>query len=269
MVGLESDGTNANKCLYEIEKETFRDHFVLTWCLSHKLELAMHKSYKTDTQLEKDAQLQLANEYYIFKKATLKWHLFKCYAEILGQRAFRYKRPEGTKWLSHQTAALDIHLKNLKVMLAFSNEQVEVHYNSTMCKEMASIEGIRREATDLKLLQYQALRRDTMAYTVPCSLILEKVTLKISMYLSSEGISAMKRANILRMLNKEILPLLVINPNAPVPQEVELRSTNSHKDEIITFGRSTMRGRGIDFRRNIASFEGDCNQTCRMSQGKI
>ena len=85
MVGLESDGTNANKCLYEIEKETFRDHFVLTWCLSHKLELAMHKSYKTDTQLEKDAQLQLANEYYIFKKATLKWHLFKCYAETLGQ----------------------------------------------------------------------------------------------------------------------------------------------------------------------------------------
>ena len=100
-------------------------------------------------------------------------------------------------------------------------------------------------------------------------MILEKVTLKISMYLSCEGISAMKRDNILPMLNKEILPLLVINPNAPVPQEVELRSTNTHKDEIITFARSTMCGRKIDFRRNIASFEGDCNQTCRMSQGKI
>ena len=38
-----------------------------------------------DTQLEKDAQLQLANEHYILKKATLIWQLFKRYAEILGQ----------------------------------------------------------------------------------------------------------------------------------------------------------------------------------------
>ena len=102
-----------------------------------------------------------------------------------------------------------------------------------------------------------------MVYTVPCSLILEKVKLvmpeaitaieraiktlsKISTYLSSEGISAMKQANIFTTLNKEILPLLVINPNAPVPQEAELRSKNTHRDEIATFGGSTMRGREID-----------------------
>ena len=102
-----------------------------------------------------------------------------------------------------------------------------------------------------------------MAYTVSCSLILEKVTLvmpeaitaikrakktlsKILTCLSSKGFSAMKRANIFPALNKEILPLLVINPNAPVPQEVELRSTNTHRDEIVTFGGSTMRGSGTD-----------------------
>ena len=120
-----------------------------------------------------------------------------------------------------------MHLKNL-IMLAFSNEQVEVPYNATMRKEMARIEEIRREASNLKLLLYQTLRRDIMAYTVPYSLILEKVTLvmpeaitaiesaiktlsKISTYLSSEGISAMKRADIFPMLNKETLSLLVIN----------------------------------------------------------
>ena len=99
-----------------------------------------------------------------------------------------------------------------------------------------------------------------MAYTVPCSLIMEKVILvmpeaitaieraikilsKISTYLSSKGISVMKRANIFPTLNKEILPHLIINPNAPVPQEVEPRSTNTHRDEIVTFGgSSTMRG---------------------------
>ena len=48
------------------------------------------------------------------------------------------------------------------------------------------------------------------------------------------------------MLNKEILPLLVVNPNAPVPQEVELSSTNTQRDEIVTFGGSTMCECGID-----------------------
>ena len=58
---------------------------------------------------------------------------------------------------------------------------------------------------------------------------------------------AMKRANIFPTLNKEILPLLVINPSGPVPQEVDdLSSTNTHRDEIVTLGGSTMRGRGVD-----------------------
>ena len=68
----------------------------------------------------------------------------------------------------------------------------------------------------------------------------------ISTYLSSEGISAMKRVDNFPVLNKEILPLLVVNPNAPAPQEVELRSTNTQGDEIVTFGGSTMCGRRID-----------------------
>ena len=68
----------------------------------------------------------------------------------------------------------------------------------------------------------------------------------ISTYLSSEGISAMKRVDIFPVLNKEILPLLVVNPNAPVPQEVELSSTNTQRDEIVTFGGSTMCECGID-----------------------
>ena len=58
---------------------------------------------------------------------------------------------------------------------------------------------------------------------------------------------AMKRADIFPTLNKEILPLLVINPSGPVPQEVDdLSSTNTHRDEIVTLGGSTMRGRGVD-----------------------
>ena len=48
----------------------------------------------------------------------------------------------------------------------------------------------------------------------------------------------MKRADIFPTLNKEILPLLVIDPNGPVAQEVDLSSTNTHSDEIVTLGGS-------------------------------
>ena len=89
-----------------------------------------------------------------------------------------------------QITALDVHLENLKVMFAFSNEQVEVPCNTMMCKEMTRIECIRRQASNLKLLLYQALRMDIMAYTVPCSLTSEKVTLVMP-----EPITALKRQN--------------------------------------------------------------------------
>ena len=71
MVGLGSDGMNSNKRLYGLEKEEIRDHLVFTWCLSHELELALQERFTTDNQLEKDTRLQLANDYYLFKKATL------------------------------------------------------------------------------------------------------------------------------------------------------------------------------------------------------
>lgn len=62
-------------------------------------------------------------------------------------------------------------------MLAFTNEQTEQPYNATMRKEKSRLEGIQREASNLLLLIYQFVRKDIMAYTVPCSVTLEKVNL--------------------------------------------------------------------------------------------
>ena len=45
MVDLGSDGTNANKRLYELEKEEIKDHLVFTWCLFHKSELVLQKKF--------------------------------------------------------------------------------------------------------------------------------------------------------------------------------------------------------------------------------
>ena len=84
----------------------------------------------------------------------MKWRLFKQYATILEKTAYCYKRSEGTRWVSNQVEALKVHLENLPVMLTFTNEQVELPYSAKMQKEKSRLEGIRREACNLKLLIY-------------------------------------------------------------------------------------------------------------------
>ena len=66
--------------------------------------------------------------------------------------AYRYKRRSGIRWVSHQLTALSMHLRNLHMMLAFSNEPVETPYKNTVKKEKARTEGICKDVSDLKLL---------------------------------------------------------------------------------------------------------------------
>ena len=257
-VGVGSDGTSANKRLYLLEKEDVGDHLVFIWCSSHKLELAVKDAFK-NVVLDSEAQQQLEKEYYLFKKATLKWRLFKRYAEIEGKRAYRYKRPAGTRWLHHQQIAIDTHLQNLKIMLSFSNEQIELPYNQTMKKEKERLEGVRREASSLKLLIYQAVKRDVIAYLVPCSLTLEKIDLimpeaitaietaqktveKLHKKVEELGDQALVDEGLFPTLNKEILPELQENQQAPVPRQTSTRGQEPDADTPITFGSYTMRG---------------------------
>ena len=119
-------------------------------------ELALKDAFK-DKELDKKAQEQLSSEFYLFKKAALKWRLFKKYGKITGQEALRCKRGQGTRWVTHQLAAIDVHIRNLATMLAFTNEQIETPYNSTMKSERSCLEGIRKAACNLPLLLYQCL----------------------------------------------------------------------------------------------------------------
>ena len=130
---------------------------MFTWCLSHKLELALKDDFK-DKELDKKTQEQPSSEFYLFKKATLKWRLFKKYSKITGQETLRYKRGQETGWVRHQLAAIDVHTCNLATMLAFTNEQIGTPYNTTMKSERSRLEGIRKAACNLPLLLYKCLR---------------------------------------------------------------------------------------------------------------
>ena len=111
-IGLGSDGTNTNKALYQLEKETVGEHLVSILCISHKLELAVHDAFKR-SKLNSDAEEQLQTVYYLFWRANLKWHLFKKHANVLEIKYRRFKRPGGTHWVEHQVTALNTFLYNL------------------------------------------------------------------------------------------------------------------------------------------------------------
>ena len=191
----------------------------------------------------------------------MKRRLFKQYAAILEKTAYRYKRSEGKRWVSVHVEALKVHLENLPVTLTFTNEQVELPYNATMQKEKSRPEGIRREACDLKLLIYQAIRCGITRYTVSCSLALESASLlvpeaitqiesairsisKLATVVSNEGISTLKKSELYPTLNKEVIPKLTAEQNSLVPAEMTLRKqanemSNQHP---VVFCGNTMRG---------------------------
>ena len=104
-------------------------------------------------------------------------------------------------------------------MLAFTNEQIETPYNSTMKSERSCLEGIRKAACNLPLLLYQCLQCDVLAYVVPCSLALEKVSLllpegittietalrtisKLAKFVSEDGVQAICHMSLFPMINR-------------------------------------------------------------------
>jgi hypothetical protein len=52
----------------------------------------------------------------------------------------RYKRPTGTRWTEHQTAALGSYNTNLPRLIGYCNNQIAHPYNSTMKKAVPKLQ---------------------------------------------------------------------------------------------------------------------------------
>ena len=173
-IGLGSDGTNTNKALYRLEKEKIGDHLILVLCASHKLEFAIHDAFKK-SKLNDAAEEQLVVTYYLFKRTNLKWRLFKRHALLMKKSSRRYKRPFGTRWVAHQSDALEAFLHNLDLLLGYLNNQIADPYNTTMKKETARLEGVLASSSDSITLIFQCVKVDLLKLIRPTSLILESV----------------------------------------------------------------------------------------------
>ena len=88
-IGLCSDSARVNISLYNQIKDEIGEHYLLILCPSHKFELALHNAFKI-FELNSDCEEEYRDIYYLFRKATLKWRLFKWQALFLGMIYLRY-----------------------------------------------------------------------------------------------------------------------------------------------------------------------------------
>ena len=58
--------------------------------------------------LDKKKQQWISSEFYLFKKATLKWRLFKKHDKRTVQEGRHYNRGEGTRCATHQLATINV-----------------------------------------------------------------------------------------------------------------------------------------------------------------
>ena len=107
--------------MHELIKNEIGEHYLLTLCPAHKIELAIENAFELSA-LNNDCNTDYVNIFYLFKKANLRWRLFKRSSMFEGILDIGYKQPSGTCWVEHQSAALNSHINNLLIFTWFCNK---------------------------------------------------------------------------------------------------------------------------------------------------
>ena len=115
--------------MHKLIKNDISEHCLLTLCPTHKIEITIENAFELST-LNNDCNTDYVNIFYLFKKANLRWRLFKRQSIFEGIPYIRYKRPSGTGWVEHQSAALYSHINNLPFFIGFCNDQILRPHNA-------------------------------------------------------------------------------------------------------------------------------------------
>ena len=111
-----TDGAPVNEQMYRLVRDDVGKHYLLTLCPAHKIELGIKDGFE-NSSLNSPCDEDYLNIYYLFKRANLRWRLLKQQALFMVLEILRHKRPTGTRWVEHQTAAIASHLHNLPILI--------------------------------------------------------------------------------------------------------------------------------------------------------
>ena len=195
-LGLCTDGAPVNVKMHRLVKEEIGEHYQLILCPAHKIELAMHDAFKK-LQINTDVEKDCINIYYFFKRANLKWRLFKRQSEFMNIPLVRYKRPTGTRWVEHQVDALDSTLKNLPIFLGFANVQITNPYNKQMKDAKARLQGYLKDNSQIVRIVSNCIKKDILTTLQPVSKVLQdsELILPQLITIASTGIKTIKKVS--------------------------------------------------------------------------
>ena len=168
-----TDGTPVNVKMHQLIQTELGEHYLLTLCSAHKIELAIKDTFK-QSDLNNNCNKDYVNIYYLFKKANLSWRLFKCQAHFQGIEHIKYKKPSGTWWVEHQVAALKSHIHNFPVSIGFCNNQITNPHNNQIKKINAKLKGFKDDICETKCLVFEAVKFDVLQILSPVSKTLQK-----------------------------------------------------------------------------------------------
>ncbi len=154
------------------------------WCPSHRLELAIADAFK-DSHLNSVREKLSQEVYHLVKRATLRWRLFKRQAIIEGISIRKYKRPSGTRWVEHQRQYLESHNHNLRILMAFLDQQISAPYNQSIRKVKATLQGIRSDLCRTDRLLFNFVKQDVLAIIQPLTKVLQESEIILPALISS------------------------------------------------------------------------------------
>lgn len=197
-----TDGAPVNVKMHKLIKNELGEHYLLTLCPAHKIELAIKDAFEL-SNLNNDCNADYVNIFYLFKKANLRWRLFKRQSIFEGIPYIRYKRPSGTRWVEHQCAALNSHINNLPIFIGFCNNQILNPHNPQIKKIVAKLEGYKSDVCDTKRVVFEAIKLDVLRLLEPVSKTLQEASLLTPKLLSvcRKGIKSFEK--LLLLLNRD------------------------------------------------------------------
>ena len=75
-IGMCTDGAPVKVKMHRLVKEDIGEHYMLILCPNHKIELGIHDAFNISS-LNTYSEKNLIDVYYLFKRANLRWRLFK------------------------------------------------------------------------------------------------------------------------------------------------------------------------------------------------
>lgn len=187
--------------------------------------------------------------FYLFRKANLRWRLFKRQAKFEKFAYFKYKRPSGTRWVEHQIAALNSHMHNLGIFIGFCNSQISSPHNTTMKALVPKLTGIKNNTCKTKRVLFNAVKLDVLRILEPVSKTLQEVALvlpqvisvcsgvvknvcKVHKLLTANGTAAFYRDDIFPETS-EILERMAVEDDDIIPERQTRRTAAADTDNFV------------------------------------